>query len=288
MPSSLNRTLQLTNKELAAPIELLPSAPVSEMASNIYRGEVERALEVLPHNYFDLVVADPPYNYGVDFGNKSDNRSDKEYFEWVESWISKVHAVMKPQGSIYICCGWEYSGFYQSTLERAGFTVLNRITWKREKGRGAKKNWKQNMEDIWFAVRDSEQYTFNIDQVKIRKKVIAPYKENGKPKDWTVDDHGEPYRMTHPSNIWIDLTVPFWSMRENTPHPTQKPEKLIERILTASSNPGNRVLDLFSGSGTVSVVAKRLQREFVGIEMNPEYIRYGLKRLQLLNQPIKV
>ncbi|HWF43997.1 MAG TPA: DNA methyltransferase [Candidatus Kapabacteria bacterium] len=288
MASSLNRTLQLTNEEFTAPIEALPPAPVDEITSNLYAGEVERALKVLPHNYFDLVVADPPYNYGVDFGNKSDHRSDQEYFEWVESWISKVHAVMKPQASIYICCGWEYSGFYQSTLERAGFTVLNRITWKREKGRGAKKNWKQNMEDIWFAVRDPQQYTFNIDQVKNRKKVIAPYKENGKPKDWAVDDRGEPYRMTHPSNIWIDLTVPFWSMRENTPHPTQKPEKLMERILTASSNPGDRVLDLFSGSGTTSVVAKRLHREFVGIEMNPEYIRYGLKRLQLLNQPIKI
>src|SRR5439155_25832752 len=103
-------------------------------------------------------------------------------------------------------------------------------------------------------------------------------------KDWSCDETGEAYRMTHPSNIWIDFTVPFWSMRENTPHPTQKPEALAERIILASSSPGDRVLDLFSGSGTVSVVANRLGREYIGIESNPEYIRYGMKRLAMLEK----
>jgi site-specific DNA-methyltransferase (adenine-specific) len=139
------------------------------------------------------------------------------------------------------------------------------------------------MEDIWFAVRDPKAYTFNLDAVKVRKKVIAPYRENGVAKDWTVDGGGA-FRMTHPSNIWIDLTVPFWSMPENTPHPTQKPEALAERIILASSNKGDRVLDLFSGSGTISVIAKRLGREFVGIEMNPEYVRYAMKRLATVDE----
>ena len=273
----------LTEQEASAPVDLLPIAPVSEIASNIYVGEVEHALEVLPREYFDLIIADPPYNYGIDFGNTSDRRSDGDYREWVKKWISQLTAVSKPHAAFYICTGWEYSGLYQQTLEDAGLIILNRITWKRDKGRGAKKNWKQNMEDIWFAVRNPQHYTFNLDQVKVRKKVIAPYKENGIPKDWTTDEHGEAYRLTHPSNIWTDLTVPFWSMPENTPHPTQKPEALVERIILASSNSGDRVLDLFSGSGTVSVVAKRLQREFVGIEMNAEYARYGLKRLRLLD-----
>jgi DNA modification methylase len=143
------------------------------------------------------------------------------------------------------------------------------------------------MEDLWFAVRDRKNYTFNLDIVKVRKSVIAPYRENGVPKDWTTDGDGKPFRMTHPSNIWTDLTVPFWSMRENTPHPTQKPEALAKRIILASSNPGDRVLDLFSGSGTFSVVAKRLGREFIGIEMNPEYIRYALKRLAMLDKESK-
>jgi DNA modification methylase len=284
MPTPLNRTILLTEEEATAPVELLPVAPVTDIASNIYAGEIEHALEILPRDYFDLIIADPPYNYGVDFGNTSDRRSDRAYRDWIYEWLPKLIPVSKPHAAFYICTGWEYSGLYQQALKDAGLTVLNRITWKRDKGRGAKKNWKQNMEDIWFAVRDAKHYTFNLDQVKVRKKVIAPYKENGVPKDWTVDASGEAFRLTHPSNIWTDLTVPFWSMPENTPHPTQKPEALIERILLASSNPGDRVLDLFSGSGTTSAVAKRLHREFVGIEMNPDYVRYGLKRLRIAGQ----
>ena len=284
MPSPLNRTITLTEEEAIATVEFLPATPVTETKSNIYAGEIERALEILPHDYFDLIIADPPYNYGIDFGNRSDRRSDREYRDWVYKWIPKLIPVSKPHAAFYICTGWEYSGLYQQALEDAGLTILNRITWKRDKGRGAKTNWKQNMEDIWFAARDANHYMFNLEQVKVRKKVIAPYKENGVPKDWTIDDRGEAYRLTHPSNIWTDLTVPFWSMPENTPHPTQKPEALAERIMLASSNPGDRVLDLFSGSGTVSAVAKRLHREFVGIEMNPEYVRYGLKRLCLADR----
>lgn len=278
MPSPLNRTITLSARELRRRTPRLPHE-MSALKSGIYFGEVVEALDALPSSKFDLVIADPPYNFGRDFGNDSDKRSREEYEKWVYEWTAKLLRPTTRHASYYICSPWQYSGLYQHALEASGLRVLNRITWRREKGRGASKNWKQNMEDIWYAVRDPKHYTFNLDEVKQRKQVIAPYRENGKPKDWTVDEAGERYRLTHPSNIWIDLTVPFWSMPENTPHPTQKPELLIERIIRASSNPGDWVLDLFSGSGTTSVVAKRLGREFVGIEMNPEFIRYGLKRL---------
>ncbi len=279
MRSVRNKTLQLTDDDETTILLSLPERPVTEIPSGIYLGEIEQALNVLPNGYFDLIVADPPYNYGVDFGNSSDSRSEAEYSTWVQSWIALLPRISKSSASFYISCGWEYSGLFQSALRQSGMRIVNRITWKRDKGRGAKRNWKMNMEDIWFAVNDSQNYTFNLTQVKLKKKVIAPYRENGIPKDWQVDQVGQPFRMTHPSNIWIDLTVPFWSMQENTPHPTQKPEALAERIILASSNPGDRVLDLFSGSGTVSVVAKKLQREYVGIEMNPQYVRFGMKRL---------
>ena len=287
MRSVRNKTLQLSEAETAAPIHTLPQQSVSELRSGLYCGDVEHGLQVFPSSYFDLIVADPPYNYGIDFGNDSDKRTDREYSDWVNSWITQLERGATPTASFYICCGWEYSGLYQRALHEAGLTIINRITWKRDKGRGAKRNWKQNMEDIWFAVRNPKDYAFNLDQVKVRKKVIAPYRENGIAKDWSVDELGEAFRMTHPSNIWVDLTVPFWSMPENTPHPTQKPEALAERIILASSKPGDRVLDLFSGSGTVSVVAKKLQREFVGVEMNTEYVRYAMKRIAMAQSPQK-
>ncbi|MDY0258030.1 site-specific DNA-methyltransferase, partial [Gudongella oleilytica] len=157
--------------------------------------------------------------------------------------------------------------------------VRNRITWQREKGRGAKANWKNGLEDIWFATK-SNNYTFNLDAVKIRKKVIAPYRVDGKPKDWTETENGN-YRDTCPSNFWDDITIPFWSMPENTAHPTQKSEKLVAKIMLASSNPGDVVFDPFLGSGTTSVTAKKLDRHYLGIELNEQYCIWTEQRLEM-------
>jgi len=138
------------------------------------------------------------------------------------------------------------------------------------------------MEDIWFATK-SDSYTFNIDKVKVKKTVIAPYVDaSGKPKDW-VEENGEKFRYTHPSNIWTDLVVPFWSMPENTEHPTQKPEKLIERIILASSNKNDLVFDPFMGSGTTAVVAKKLNRKFLGFEIEKKFYVLANKRLHQNN-----
>jgi site-specific DNA-methyltransferase (adenine-specific) len=133
------------------------------------------------------------------------------------------------------------------------------------------------MEDIWFATV-SDHYTFNLDDVKVRRKVIAPYKSDGKPKDWNETDAGR-FRDTCPSNFWDDITVPFWSMPENTDHPTQKPEKLIAKLILASSKKDAMILDPFLGSGTTAVVAKKLGRRFTGIEQSEEYCLYSQKRL---------
>jgi site-specific DNA-methyltransferase (adenine-specific) len=160
------------------------------------------------------------------------------------------------------------------------FTVQNRITWEREKGRGALRNWKNCSEDIWFFTVSGE-YTFNLDAVKLKRRVMAPYTdENGRPKDWDRDGNGG-FRLTHPSNLWTDISVPFWSMPENTDHPTQKPEKLIAKLILASSNPGDVVLDPFLGSGTTSVAAKKLGRRFAGIEIDEMYCVLAEKRLAL-------
>ena len=125
-----------------------------------------------------------------------------------------------------------------AAIQRVGekyFIPQNRITWEREKGRGAKSNWKNCSEDIWFFTV-SEDYYFNVDAVMLKRQVIAPYTDrNGEPKDWTESENGR-FRVTHPSNMWTDLTVPYWSMPENTDHPTQKPEKLLAKIILASSN----------------------------------------------------
>jgi site-specific DNA-methyltransferase (adenine-specific) len=129
----------------------------------------------------------------------------------------------------------------------------------------------------------SGDFTFNVEDVKLKRRVIAPYTDGqGQPKDWTESQQGR-FRLTHPSNLWTDLTVPFWSMAENTDHPTQKPEKLLAKAVLASSNPGDVVLDPFLGSGTTSVVAKKLGRTYVGIEIDETYACLAEKRLAMAN-----
>ena len=236
-------------------------------------------LSRLPTRSFDLLFADPPYNLNKDFGKENFRQTSLDkYEEWLDSWVRLCVPLLKDTASVYICGDWR-SG---TAIQRVGsryLTLQNRITWEREKGRGAKRNWKNASEDIWFFTV-SDRYTFNLDDVKHRRRVIAPYKENGSPKDWNETLDGN-YRDTHPSNIWTDLTVPFWSMPENTDHPTQKPEKLLAKIILASTNQGDLVLDPFSGSGTTAVVAKKLGRHFVAIESDEDYCLLASKRLEM-------
>jgi site-specific DNA-methyltransferase (adenine-specific) len=130
----------------------------------------------------------------------------------------------------------------------------------------------------------SDRYTFNVDAVKVRRRVLAPYRHNdGRPKDW-YETLGGNFRDTHPSNLWTDITIPFWSMPENTDHPTQKSEKLIAKLVLASSHPGDMVFDPFLGSGTSSVVAKKLGRRYCGIELDQTYALLAEKRLTLADR----
>lgn len=243
-------------------------------------GDTLSVMPDLPRESVDLIIADPPYNLTKTFSStKFAKRKKDDYEEYTRQWLSVAEPLLKPGGSIYVCCDWETSLIIGKVLEDY-FKVRNRITWQREKGRGAKANWKNGMEDIWFATK-GEQYTFNLEDVKTRRKVIAPYRVDGKPKDWIATDNGN-YRDTCPSNFWDDITIPFWSMPENTAHPTQKPEKLVAKIMLASSNSGDVVLDPFLGSGTTSVVAKKkLGRHYLGIEIEEQYCVWAEQRLEM-------
>ena len=226
----------------------------------------------------DLLFLDPPYNLNKRFGENSFTKKPVEqYTEWLGGVLDAMLPTVKPSGTIYICGDWHTSAsIFAAASERVN--VRNRITWEREKGRGAKTNWKNSSEDIWFCTL-GDQYTFNVNEVKVRRKVIAPYRNgDGSPKDWLEGADGN-HRDTHPSNLWTDISIPFWSMPENTDHPTQKSEKLLAKLILASTNPGDFVLDPFLGSGTTSVVARKLGRQFLGIECEEEYALLAEKRL---------
>lgn len=252
---------------------------IEKVLNKFIVGDCIDVMEKLPKKFVDLLVVDPPYNLAKDYhGNKFNRKSQDEYREYTIEWLEKVIPLLKDTASIYVCCDWKSSLVIGDVLHDY-FRVQNRITWQREKGRGAKANWKNGMEDVWFATVGKE-YTFNLDKVKIRKKVIAPYKVNGKPKDWEKTEWGN-FRNTCPSNFWDDISIPYWSMPENTAHPTQKPEKLIAKMILASSNEGDVVFDPFAGSGTTAVTAKKLNRNYVVIEQNELYGAWAQKRLEM-------
>lgn len=256
------------------------SARVEEIENRVIHQNFFEIAEFLPHRFIDLLILDPPYNLSKQFnGNRFQAKNRDDYQAWFNSGIDLLTPLLKPNATVYVCSDWKTSIDIVPVLEKR-FSIQNRITWEREKGRGAKRNWKNNTEDIWFCTA-SEDYVFNVDDVKLKRRVIAPYRtEDRSPKDWEESSEGN-FRLTHPSNIWTDITVPFWSMPENTDHPTQKPEKLIAKLVLASSNPGDFVFDPFMGSGTSAVVAKKLGRRFAGVELDREYCLWALKRLAL-------
>lgn len=245
------------------------------------------ALPYIPNEFADLIIIDPPYNLTKNFnGSVFTARSEADYKHYLKQWLPEVVKKLKPNGSLYLCGDWKCTAALQIVLSE-NLHILNRITWQREKGRGAMHNWKNGMEDIWFAVKSPDDYYFNVDAVKIRRQVIAPYRSKGKPKDWEETSEGN-FRMTYPSNFWDDISIPFWSMPENTDHPTQKPEKLIAKLILASSKEGDMVFDPFLGSGTTSVVAKKLKRHYCGIEINTEYCCWAEKRLELADTDTEI
>ncbi|MBA4123046.1 MAG: site-specific DNA-methyltransferase [Acidobacteria bacterium] len=276
-----NRTIELSEQEVEIYRRriIYSENNLKDCRNKIICGDAFKLLRKFPEKQFDLMFADPPYNLTKNFGENSFRQTSLEDYEtWLDSWLKETIRLLKPTASIYICGDWRSS----SAIQRIGlkyFTLRNRITWEREKGRGALKNWKNAAEDIWFFTV-SDNFVFNLESVRTKRKVLAPYTENGKPKDWEKSDGGN-YRLTAPSNLWTDLTVPFWSMSENTAHPTQKPEKLLAKIILASTNETDFILDPFSGSGTTAVVAKKLNRNFIGIEADENYCLLTEKRLAL-------
>lgn len=288
--SDKNRTIQINDSERTRLCErlisVLPGERLCAPPTGTINGDCLQWAKVLPQGFVDLLFLDPPYNLAKDFhGWKFNRQKVEDYTRWLDGILGELKPLLKSTASVYICGDWFSSA---SIFEAASnhFIVQNRITWEREKGRGARANWKNSSEDIWFCTLGSEYY-FNLEAVKLRRKVLAPYTENGSPKDWEKTRSGN-YRDTHPSNMWTDITIPFWSMPENTNHPTQKSEKLLAKIILASTPENGFVLDPFLGSGTTSVTAKKLGRNYLGIEQNTDYCLLAEKRLEMADTNRKI
>lgn len=178
MRSDKNKTIDLTVEQGGEYLDrCLRSGESGENC--IILGDCFEALKALPEKSVDLLIADPPYNLDKDFGgSKFRHMNDSDYLEYTDKWVRAVLPLLKDTATVYVCCDWQSSGAVSAVLGRY-FKIRNRITWQREKGRGASKNWKNGCEDIWFATV-SDKYTFNVDAVKLRRRVVAPYKRDAR------------------------------------------------------------------------------------------------------------
>lgn len=249
--------------------------------NQIIWGEAIAALEShVKDSSIDLIFADPPYNIGKKFNGRQNKwDSNNEYIKWCYQWIDLCLRKLKKTGSIYIMAATQYMPYLDIHL-RDKIAILSRIIWYYDSsGVQAKKYFGSLYEPILFGVKDRNNYIFNSEEIMVEAKTGAVRKlidyRKAKPAPYNT--------QKVPGNVWYIPRVRY-RMPEYRNHPTQKPEALLERIIKASSNPGNLILDLFAGTFTTSVVAQRLGRKFISIEIEEEYIKLGLERLDLVSE----
>lgn len=241
----------------------------------IYHGDVMEVLSSeIADDSIDLVFVDPPYNIGKKFNGKKYKKKDKEYLEWCYQWIDLCLQKLKDTGSLYIMTSTQFMPYFDIYL-RDKIEILSRIAWYYDSsGVQAKKYYGSMYEPILFCVKDKKNYTFNAQDILVEaktgaKRKLIDYRKNPP----------QPYNTQKvPGNVWEFPRVRY-RMEEYEKHPTQKPTKLLERIIKASSKEGDVILDPFSGTFTTSYVAKTLNRQSIGIELEDAYVKIGLRRL---------
>jgi len=231
-------------------------------------------------NSIDLIFVDPPYNIGKNFnGHKDKWATDEDYLNWCYKWIDLCIRKLRPSGSMYIMTSTQFMPFFDIFI-RKKMTILSRLVWYYDSsGVQAKRYFGSMYEPILFCVKNPENYTFNADEILVEAKTGAKRK--------LIDYRKNPPQVYSsekvPGNVWEFARVRY-RMDEYENHPTQKPVALLERIIRASSNEGDTVLDPFSGTFTTSFVAKQLNRKSIGIELQEDYVKIGLRRLRLADE----
>jgi len=237
---------------------------VNNMKSNYFiTGDAIEELKKLPDGSVDLICTDPPYNLGKDYGNNIDWKQWHEYEKFTLDWLTESKRVLKNTGSIYVFMGVKFISRLFLMLQELDLHFNGWITWHYTQGMGRKKGFSPRHEDILYFTK-SDDFTFNLDDIRIPQKY---YRERNNMSG------------ANPGDVW-EFSHVHYSNPERVNHPTQKPEALMKRIISASSNKNDIVLDPFVGSGTTCVVANFLGRKWIGFDINPEYIAMSEKRVK--------
>ncbi len=256
--------------------------------NTILTGDCLKRLRTLPAESVDLAFADPPFNIGYEYDVYEDRRSRDDYLKWTEQWLQAVRRVLKPTASFYVAIGDEYAAEIKVRLDGLGLTLRNWIIWHYTFGVSCTKKFNRSHAHIFYYVVDPTRYTFNADAIRVpsaRQTTYADRRANprGKLPDdtWVLRPQEDPRCFSPAGDTWYVPRV-CGTFKERTDHPCQMPEAVLERIIRVSSNQGDLVLDPFAGSGTTLAVAKRLGRNYLGIELSAEYADAIRRRLEEL------
>jgi site-specific DNA-methyltransferase (adenine-specific) len=257
----------------------------------VIEGDCLQALPELPEHSVDLAFADPPFNIGYEYDVYEDRKSRAAYLDWTERWLAAVRRVLKPDASFYVAIGDEYAAEVKGCLDRLGLTLRNWIIWHYTFGVSCKQKFNRSHAHIFYYVVDPRRYTFNADAVRVpsaRQTTYADRRANpaGKLPDdtWVLRPQEEERCFAPGGDTWYAPRV-CGTFKERTGHPCQMPEAVLERIVRASSDPGDLVLDPFAGSGTTLAVARRLGRHYLGIELSADYAARVRERLRNVEGP---
>lgn len=236
-----------------------------ESSIEVIEGDALKLFREVPSKSIDLIVADPPYNLGKNYGNNHDLKGFDEYLMFSKSWLTEAHRVLKDNGTIYVFMGVRFISYLYDILDQQLQMYFNSwITWHYTQGMGKKKGFSPRHDDILMFTKDEDDFQFNLDYIRIPQKYYRQRNNmNG----------------ANPGDVW-EFSHVHYSNPERENHPTQKPEGIIERILLASSSENDIVLDPFAGSGTTLRVAQQLNRRCLGFELNPDYVDMIKRRLE--------
>lgn len=231
---------------------------------NIIQGDALNLLKEIESNSVDLIIADPPYNLNKDYGNNSDNKTFDEYIQFSKLWLSEAKRILKPTGTIYVFMGFRFISYIYDILNRdLEMNFINWICWHYTQGIGKTKGFSPRHDDILMFSK-TNKYTFNLDDIRVPQKYYRSINN---------------MRGANPGDVW-EFSHIHYCQSNRQKHPTQKPEGLIERMVLASSNQKNLVIDPFSGSGTTLRVCQQLNRNCIGFELNDEYVEQTIIRLE--------
>lgn len=220
-------------------------------------GDAIEELKKIPDKSVNLIVTDPPYNLNKDYGNNNDKLEFEEYLNFSRTWLKEAHRVLKDDGTIYVFMGMRFISYIYSILEQElGMYFNSWITWHYTQGIGKTKGFSSRHDDILMFTKHPKNFIFNLDDIRVPQKYYRSINN---------------MRGANPGNVWEFSHIHYCNKNRKL-HPTQKPEALFERMVLASSNKDDLVLDPFLGSGTMLRVCQQTNRKGIGIEINPEYI----------------